>query len=165
MLKSVSESERKIEKQNFFSCVLLGESAGSLFISLMVFSSVVGGALVFYPAAPSKRHRGIYLEWRHLYVWTTLCWARSAFAAAKLKSAEYILSMRERENGGRDHPQCFSSFYYSWCVCVCAFTLHGFKAIASDREYKAAKLINVVVVAASAADPWTMNTKIVLALR
>lgn len=38
--------------------------------------------------------------------------------------------------------------------CVCAFTrrgsecVHGFKAIASDREYKTAELINVVVVGA-----------------
>lgn len=47
-------------------------------------------------------------------------------------------------------------------LCVCAFThsaaaasvcicVHGFKAIASDREYKTAELINVVVVVARAA--------------
>jgi len=36
----------------------------------------------------------------------------------------------------------------SVCVCIC---VHGFKAIASDREYKTAELINVVVVVARAA--------------
>ena len=77
-------------------CVLLGESASSLFISLMVFSSAVGGAL----RAAGVLSRAQHKTQRHLFgMEASLCMNHPLAAcfcfrhAAKLKSAEYILSM------------------------------------------------------------------------
>jgi hypothetical protein len=132
----------------------------------------VGGAL----RAAGVLSRAQHKTQRHLFgMEASLCMNHPLAAcfcfrhAAKLKSAEYILSMCAAAAAAARAQRPPSVFFFILlrpksarrcvfvllltpqqrvCVCIC---VHGFKAIASDREYKTAELINVVVVVARAA--------------